>query len=81
MLYDLQTAGFGGLVGRAIARDAFRGFDPCWRYNRGVAVDFGPKQSGWLINQLGHPSLQTAGDLGEPLNPRLVVAARQAVRT
>ncbi len=24
---------------------------------RGVAVDFGPKQSGWLINQLGDPSL------------------------
>jgi hypothetical protein len=23
---------------------------------RDVAVDFGPKQSGWLINQLGDPS-------------------------
>ena len=34
-----------------------RGFDPCRRRPRGVAVDFGPKQSGWLINQLGNPSL------------------------
>jgi hypothetical protein len=31
------------------------GFDPCRQRPRGVAVDFGPKQSGWLINQLGVP--------------------------
>jgi hypothetical protein len=45
-----------GRVGRATAHDALcRGFDPC---PRGVAVDFGPEQSGWLINQLGDPSLK-----------------------
>ena len=27
-----------------------------WQRPRGVVVDFGPKQSGWLINQLGDPS-------------------------
>ncbi len=44
-------------VDRALARDALcRGFDPCQRRPRGVAVDFGPKQSGWLINQLGSPT-------------------------
>jgi hypothetical protein len=41
---------------RATARDALcRGFDPCRQRPRGVVVDFGPKQSGWLINQLGAP--------------------------
>ncbi len=45
-----------GRVSRATARNALcRGFDPCWQRIRGVAVDFGPKQSGWLINQLGVP--------------------------
>ncbi len=34
-----------------------RGFDPCRQRPQGVAVDFGPKRSGWLINQLGDPSL------------------------
>jgi hypothetical protein len=29
---------------------------PCGWRRRGVTVDFGPKQSGWLINQLGDPS-------------------------
>jgi hypothetical protein len=48
-----------GRVGRATARDALcRGFDPCRQRLRGVAVDFGPKQSGWLINQLGNPSFE-----------------------
>jgi hypothetical protein len=42
-------------VGRALARDV-RGFDPCRQRPRGVAVDFGPKQSGWLINQRDNPS-------------------------
>ncbi len=50
--------GIVGRVGRATARDAVcRGFDPCRQRPRGVAVDFGPKQSGWLINQLGDPIL------------------------
>ncbi len=31
-------------------------FDSCRRGPRGVAVDFGPEPSGWLINQLGNPS-------------------------
>jgi hypothetical protein len=45
-------------VGRATARDALcHGFDPCRQRPRGVAVDFGPKQSGSLINQLGDPIL------------------------
>jgi hypothetical protein len=49
--------GIVGRVGRATARDALcLGFDPCRQRPRGVAVDFGPKQSGWLINQLGDPS-------------------------
>jgi hypothetical protein len=51
-----HVVGIVGRVGRATARDAFcRGFDPCRQRPRGVAVDFGPKQSGWLINQLGVP--------------------------
>ncbi len=53
-----MVEGIVGRVGRAAARDALcRGFDPCRQLPRGVAVDFGPKQSGWLINQLGNPSL------------------------
>jgi hypothetical protein len=35
-----------------------RGFDPCRQRPRGVAVDFGPKQSGWLIHQLGVPQFK-----------------------
>jgi hypothetical protein len=31
--------------------------DPCRQHPQGVAVDFGPKQSGCLINWLGDPSL------------------------
>jgi hypothetical protein len=51
-------SGIVGRVGTATARDALcHGFDPCRQRPRGVAVDFGPKQSGWLINQLGDPSL------------------------
>ncbi len=51
-----RRAGIVGRVGRATAHDALcRGFDPCRQRSRGVAVDFGPKQSGWLINQLGDP--------------------------
>ncbi len=47
-----------GIVGRVGRRDALCGeFDPCRQRPRGVAVDFGPKQSDWLINQLGSPSL------------------------
>jgi hypothetical protein len=54
--------GIWGRLGRALARDALcRGFDPCRRRPQGVAVDFGPKQFGWLINQLGgNPSLRSA---------------------
>ena len=49
--------GICGLIGRAAACGALcRGFDPCWRRRRGVAVDLGPEQSGWLINQLHDPS-------------------------
>ncbi len=48
--------GIVGRVGRATARDALgRGFDPFRQRPRGVAVDFGPKHSGWLINQMGDP--------------------------
>ena len=47
-----------GRIGRATASDTLcRGFDPCRQRPRGVAVDFGPEQSGWLINQLDDPSL------------------------
>jgi hypothetical protein len=50
---------FCGRVGRALALDALcRGFDPCRRRPRGVAVGFGPKQTGWLINQPGNPSFK-----------------------
>jgi hypothetical protein len=55
------VAGICGLVGRATARGALcRGFDPCRRRFRDVAMEFGPKQSGWLINQLGNPSFGMA---------------------
>ncbi len=51
-----------------------RGFDPCRQRPQGVAVDFGPKQSSWLINQLGDPSLQpalaAAGDVAPSLGYR-----------
>ncbi len=58
-LASIHPTGICGRVGRALARDALcRGFDPCRRRPRGLPVDFGPKQSGWLINQLGSPSLQ-----------------------
>ncbi len=46
------------------------GFDSCRQRPRGVAVDFCPKQSGWLINQLGNPNffamhqLQSRGQPG-----------------
>jgi hypothetical protein len=54
---DKNSEGIVGRVGRATASDALcRGFDPCRQRPRGVAVDFGPKQSRWLINQLGDPS-------------------------
>ncbi len=54
---SIMMIGIVGRVGRATARDALcRGFDPCRQRPRGVAVDFGPKQSGWLINQLGNSS-------------------------
>ncbi len=43
----LSHKGICGRVGRALARDALcRGFDPCRRRLQGVALDFGPKQSG-----------------------------------
>ncbi len=46
--------GVGVLVRRATASDAMCcGFDPCWR-GRDMAVDFSPKQSDWLINQMGN---------------------------
>jgi hypothetical protein len=55
--YFYIMIGISGRVGRALARDALcHGFDPCPRCIRGMAVDFGPKQSGWLINQLDNPS-------------------------
>jgi hypothetical protein len=48
-------------AGRATSSNALcGGFDPCRQRPRDVAVDFGPKQSGWLMNQLGKPSLKTA---------------------
>ncbi len=67
-----------GRVGRATARvgprDALcRGFDPFRQRPRGVAVDFGPKQSGWLINQLGNPSLLYI------VHPRLVHGSDMSV--
>jgi hypothetical protein len=41
-------------AGRATSSNALcRGFDPCRQHPRDVAVDFGPNQFGWLINQLG----------------------------
>ncbi len=44
---------FFALVGSETACTAFcRGFDPYRQHPRGVAVDFGPKESGLLINQL-----------------------------
>jgi hypothetical protein len=55
--YPGYHRGIFGPVGRALACDALcRGFDPCRRRPRGVAVDFGPKQSDWLINLLGKPN-------------------------
>jgi hypothetical protein len=46
--------GIVGRVGRVAACDALcRGFDPCRQRPQGVAVDFGPKLSYWLRNQLG----------------------------
>jgi hypothetical protein len=36
------------------------GLDPCRRRPQGVVVDFGPKQFGWLPNQLGNPSSRSA---------------------
>jgi hypothetical protein len=48
--------GIVGRVGRATARDVLCcEFDPCLQRPQGVAVDFCPKRSGWLINQLGVP--------------------------
>ena len=60
-VYSCQ--GIVGRVGRATAHDALCcGFDTCRQRPRGVAVDFGPKQSGWLINQLDNPSLEQEDD-------------------
>jgi hypothetical protein len=60
----LMYEGIVGRVGRATARNAlYRGFDPCRQRPRGVAVDFGRKQSGWLINQLGDPSFMKTSKL------------------
>jgi hypothetical protein len=54
-----QNVWICGQVGRALASDVLCcGFDPCRRCPQGVAVDFGPKQSGQLINQLGNPSFR-----------------------
>ena len=48
----LLFAGISARVGRVTAGDAlYRGFDSCRRRPRGVALDFGPKQSGWLVNK------------------------------
>jgi hypothetical protein len=50
--------GIIGRVGRATACYVLcHWLNPCRRLPRGVAVDFCPKQSGWLINQLDDPSL------------------------
>jgi hypothetical protein len=45
------------LVGHWPVTRVCREFDLCRRCPRGVAVDFDPKQSGWLMHQLGNPSL------------------------
>jgi hypothetical protein len=56
LVQEQKDMGIVGRVGRATARDALcHGFDPCRQRPRGVAMDFGPKQSGWLINQLCDP--------------------------
>jgi hypothetical protein len=53
----IYIIGIVGRVGRATTRDAMcRRIDPYRQRPRGVAVDFS-KQSGWLMNQLGDPSL------------------------
>jgi hypothetical protein len=47
-----HARGIGGLVGRATVRVALRrasGFDHS-RLPRGLAVNFGPKRSGWFMN-------------------------------
>jgi hypothetical protein len=60
-------------VGRATARDALcRGFDPYRQRPRGVAVDYCPKQSGWLINQLGVPQFYHTESASVKLSPGLV---------
>ncbi len=73
-----KPLGICGRVGRAPARDALcRGFDPCRRRPRGLAVDFGPTPSGWLIHQLGSPrlgALRPPGWRGPPR--RLTVGVR-----
>ncbi len=43
-----------------------RGFDSCRRRARDVAVDFCPKPSGWLINQLYNPVYQTRMEIFIP---------------
>ena len=46
----IQNTGISARVGRAAARDALcRGFYSCRRRPWGVALDYGPKPSGWLI--------------------------------
>ena len=35
-----------------------RGVESCQRRSRGLAVDFGPEQSGWLAMQLGNLRLK-----------------------
>jgi hypothetical protein len=72
--------GIVGRVGRATARDALcRGFDPCLQRPRGVAVDFGPKQSGWLINQLGVPQFLVIHDKDPDISVIYPVASDRAV--
>ena len=46
-----------GLVGRATACNRrVVGLIPAGGFDRGVAMDFCLKQSGWLINELGNPA-------------------------
>jgi hypothetical protein len=62
MYLYISSTGIVGRVGRATARDALcRGFDPCRQRPRGVAVDFSPKQSGWLIKSAGQPQFLHTG--------------------
>ncbi len=59
--------GGSGIVGRLCRATASYvlccGFDPCRQRPRSVAVDSCPKQSCWLINQLGNSSKNGSGVL------------------